>query len=122
MKILIFDYNEDFYPLFERKLRELPFVDLSFSKDLDSTLAYLQKDKFDCILMNHLFYEKFDYYSKIREEGYKGDIIVTVAGKKKSIKRMYYNGIKGVLDKSLNGNDFREAFCKMLHLNDIILS
>lgn len=119
MKILILDFNDDFYPLYERKFNTLSFVTLNFAKDITSALAYLKTNKPDCILLNHLFYNKLDYYAKIRQTGFTGDIIIVIAGKENIVKRSRYNGISGILDKSLNGTDFRKKFCSLVKLNNM---
>jgi len=119
MKILILDFNEDFYPIYERKLREVGDIQIFFSKDIDNALRCLKDNKPDCILLNHLFYDKLNYYSQLRTFGFTGDIIIVIAGKENIIKRSSYNGISGILDKSLNGKDFRKNFCTLLNLNSL---
>lgn len=116
MKVLVFDFNEDFYPLYTRKLSVIENLEISFSKDLDEVLNKIQNDNPDCILLTHMFYDKFKYYTKIRNSGYKGSIIITISGKSNIIKRNYYNGISGIIDKSLNGIDFRSAFCSIMNI------
>lgn len=115
MKILVFDFNEDFYPLYIRKLSVIENMDISFAKTIEDVLKNIKINTPDCILLNHLYNDKLKYYNTIRALGYKGDIIITIAGKENTIKRGFYNGISGIIDKSLNGIDFRAQFCNIMN-------
>ncbi len=117
MKVLILDFNEDFYPIYERKLREIGNIQIFFAKDLEAALSCLADNKPDCILLNHLFYDKLDYYTQLRSFGFTGDIIIVIAGKESIIRKATYSGISGILDKSLNVKDFRKNFCNLLNLS-----
>ena len=120
MKVLIFDFNEDYFSLFERKMRKLPEITLYFAKSIEEALFCINKYKIDCILMNHTYLDRIEYYNQIRNAGFRGHIIITIAGKKNRVKTIYYNGISGVLDKSLNGEDFREQFCNLVSIRSSI--
>jgi len=113
MRILILDFNDDFFPIYTRKLEQIDSIEILFAKDINAALSFLKEDP-DCILLNHLFFKKFDYYNQLREAGFQGDIIITTPGKTNIIKRSQYNGISGIIDKSLNGEDFRKSFYKIL--------
>ena len=114
MKFLILDYNEDFYPIYRRKLEGLSDTDIKFCKNqLEANEACLLY-KPDCILISHLLEKTYSSYDFFRKLGYKGDIIILVPGKDKFIKRNFYNGISGILDKFLNREDFQSRLTELL--------
>jgi hypothetical protein len=107
MKILIIDSNEDFFPLYARKLAPLTSgITPTMCVGLEGLLQ-LAACKPDCIIVSH---RNLHIYEDIRKLGYAGPIIIAVAGKDKLIKRNYLNGISGIIDKGLNGEDFRKQF------------
>jgi hypothetical protein len=114
MRILILDFNDNFFPIYERKLKVIKNIEILYAKDIEEAIKLLENNP-DCILMNHLFFKKYNYYDRLRLQGFTGDIIITIPGKEKIIKRSHYNGISGIIDKSLNGDDFIKSFYSILN-------
>lgn len=107
MKFLILDPNEDFYPIYERKLEGYEGLKLIFCSAETNVKEIYTSFNPDCILINHSLSKASNIYNYIRELGFTGDVVILSPGKEKRIKRNYYNGIAGVVDKFLNKEDFQ---------------
>ena len=114
MKILVLDFNEDFYPIYRRKLEGIEGVEVYFAKSYVEASSIISSKDVMCVMINHLFDDTFRMYDKIRNMGFNGKIVICIAGKEKYVKRNKYNGIVGVIDKSLNGEDFRSKLVSLI--------
>lgn len=114
MKILIIDFNEDYFPIYKRKLGGTSNLGLFFAKNYLEAIDVISSNSIDCIILNHLFYNTYGIYDRLRSAGFSGKIIISVAGKEKHVKRNKYNGIVGVIDKSLNGEDFKNCLFSLV--------
>jgi len=114
VKILIIDSNIDLEVIYRRKLKAIS-DDVDFTTCLDKAKGLILKRKYDLILLSHIL-KKSDgtqAYNVLRSTGYTGPVIVTATGRSISSLRPQYNGIKGLVNKCLNGKAFAEKIVEI---------
>lgn len=107
MKILIIDSNVDLDVIYRRKLKSIS-DQIDFTTCLTKAKKFVNKRSYDLILLSHTLNKSdgIEAYNMLRSIGYKGPVIITAAGRGINKLRPQYNGIKGLINKCLNGKDF----------------
>lgn len=106
-KILIIDSNKSFYRCYRRKLLSL-HANITFIANLKELNSLIDFTQFNFILVSHIFKDSngVEIYNFLREKGYSGNIIIVTSERDSIVKNYYLNGITGILDKTLNSEDF----------------
>jgi response regulator of citrate/malate metabolism len=115
MKVLIIDLVNTYEYLYRRKFSQIK-ADLDFTSKLTDIDKKLTKKSYDLLLIGHNLKNSsgLEAYTKVRNLGYTGDVIIMSPGNNlKQIKSNYEN-ITGVMSKITNTEDF------ILELNKLI--
>lgn len=121
MRILIIDSNVDLEMIYKRKLKSIS-DEVDFTSCLDKAKSFVLKRKYDLILLSHVL-KKSDgigAYNMLRTAGYAGPVIVTAVGRGIDKLRPQYNGIKGLVNKCLNGKAFVDKIVEITESKDLV--
>ena len=116
MCLLVIDSNRQHTLLYKRKMLA-SFTEVDFCSSTEQALRKLRRRKYDAIILSHQLKNSsgLTAYKTLRQEGYKGDIIIAVTGQDKSDIRRSYNGISGIINKCLYEEDFNLTIRKFLN-------
>lgn len=115
MKILVVDDNECFYFLYRRKLTTLLKPSLVFAKSFIEGQAKANSEVFDLILISEsvINHDNVKDVERLIEQS-SPPVAITMMGRSQLSK---LNGSRPdyvpLVDKSINGDDFVEALCKI---------
>jgi DNA-binding response OmpR family regulator len=119
VKILVIDSNKDLEVIYRRKLKTLS-DEIDFTTCLKKATLYVSKRKYDLILLSHTLKKSdgIEAYNMLRLSGYSGPVIITASGREIQKLRPQYNGIKGLVNKCLNGKAFVEKIVEFSEESD----
>lgn len=117
MKILVIDSNVDLEVIYRRKLKGISEA-IDFSTSLSKAKSLVSKRSYDLVLLSHILKnaDGIEGYNMLRASGYIGPVIITTSGREINKLKPQYNGITGLVSKSLSGKKFVD---KILDITEI---